>query len=117
MDDSPGYIIAMVLNPTVKLTWFCKHWDAAWTSKAEHIILDMLKAYHEKLAVQAVPMVVPSKGTSLETWESLANAYEIDFEDDTAPETSSMTHSVVDKYRAYIEAPLSPKSTDLIKFW
>ncbi|KAF8580434.1 hypothetical protein K439DRAFT_1356881, partial [Ramaria rubella] len=40
MDDSSAYIIAMVLNPVVKLSWFCKHWDAAWVKRAEGIVMD-----------------------------------------------------------------------------
>jgi len=56
MDDTPAYIIAMgmslpwlytganligfaVLNPAIKLTWVCKHWDMAWVMHAEHIII------------------------------------------------------------------------------
>ncbi|KAF8586581.1 hypothetical protein K439DRAFT_1614963 [Ramaria rubella] len=115
MDDLSAYIITMVLNPAVKLSWFRKHWDAAWVKRAEGIVMDKLTSYCQLVATQKTPAGAPSTAP-LESWESLVTAYEFDFDDDSiAQPTTSRT--IEDEYRAYVEAPLSPKGTDLIKYW
>jgi len=52
----------------------------------------------------------------LESWESLADAYELDFDNGSAPQSSS-AQTVEDEFNAYVQVPLSPKGTDLMKFW
>ena len=52
----------------------------------------------------------------LESWESFADTYELDFDDGRAPQLSS-AQTVEDEFNAYFQVPLSPKGTDLMKFW
>jgi len=52
----------------------------------------------------------------LESWESLTDAYELDLNDGSAPQSSS-AQTVEDEFNAYVQVPLSPKGTDLMKFW
>jgi len=121
-----------VLNPAVKLTWIRKYWDTAWVMCTEHIIITkvsiswcmqtfsshhgwhQLTEYSELIKCNS--LVEVSASPTLESWESLANAYEFDFDDGSAPQSLS-AQSVEDEFHTYVQAQLSPKGTNLLKFW
>lgn len=78
-------------------------------------ITQMHKYRNRNSSVDVVPPIVPSPPL-VEAWEGLHDQYGLtDMYDD--PLSGLVGQSVDEEYSAYITAPISPKGTDLIKFW
>jgi hypothetical protein len=42
MDRTDAYIVSMIINPYVHLSWIKKHWGAEWIEKAETVFKDLM---------------------------------------------------------------------------
>jgi hypothetical protein len=62
----------------------------------------------------------PCPGPKVEYWEDLTSTYGLDDEstaDATPDGGAAAEQTVMQEYDVYVKAVLSPKGTDIIKFW
>ncbi|OBZ73092.1 Zinc finger BED domain-containing protein 4 [Grifola frondosa] len=122
MDGTPAYIIAMLLNPAVKLSWIHEHWEDGWIEDAIEKIKTTMATYRKKKASEDIVAGIQGEDSRMDrndhdAWTMLASQYGLD---DMEIEGSATTHeeqTVEQEYSAYTTAPLSAKGTDIIKFW
>jgi hAT family C-terminal dimerisation region len=83
-----------------------------------------MSEYRRKMAkastsTSATPSVPPST-PKVQYWEDLTSAYGLDnmeADDDATRDAGQAEQTVLQEYEAYAKALLSPKGTDLVKFW
>jgi hypothetical protein len=72
---------------------------------------------HEYRVRLASTTVLPKIPTTMEKWESLDVQYGLEdmFDDDISSSGNNM--SIDEEYSAFVNAPLSPAGTPLLKYW
>ena len=78
-----------------------------------------MKEYHETLHSDTDNSAANTPTPECQTrgWEDLANEYGILDMMDLADDAGQPEATVKEEYNAYTTAPLSPRSTNIIKFW
>ncbi|CAA7260680.1 unnamed protein product [Cyclocybe aegerita] len=94
MDLTKAYVIAMVLNPSIHLSWIQKNWDEEFIDEATQTIKDL--------------------GFGL---DELAEHYGLDDLMDFTDNNACRNQSIDEEFVAYFTAPLSEKGMDILKFW
>jgi hypothetical protein len=85
-----------------------------------------MSEYRQKMAkgsasTSTTPSAPPSgpSAPNVQYWEDLTSAYGLDNmgADDATHEAGQAEQTIRQEYDAYVKALLSPKGTDLVKFW
>jgi hypothetical protein len=118
MDRTDAYIIAMIINPSVRTSWLKKHWGTEWLEQAENTFRDLMHLYRDRAKPAAPDEVNPSTPAvaSVEAWQTLDSQYGLVDMFDTAEETGKLA-TVDEEYDAYVKGPLSKPGTNLLQFW
>ncbi|KIM78715.1 hypothetical protein PILCRDRAFT_56284, partial [Piloderma croceum F 1598] len=126
MDRTSSYIVAMVLNPAIRMSWIRKHWDPEYIDDAERKVKQILGEYRERVRAKAAAPGVStstSAGHNLvqshqtSALDSLMQHYGLVDEMDIANRENHDEQTLEQEYQSYITAPLSPRGTNTLKFW
>ncbi|CAA7265254.1 unnamed protein product [Cyclocybe aegerita] len=117
MDMTKAYMIAMVLNPSIRLSWIRKNWDEEFIDEANQTIKDLMVEYR----AHANPKM-PARRSPATTWQGfgldeLAERYGLYDLMDFMDNNTRRNQSIDEEFMAYFMAPLSEKGTDILKFW
>ncbi|EDQ99992.1 uncharacterized protein LACBIDRAFT_334583 [Laccaria bicolor S238N-H82] len=119
MDDSPAYVIAMFLNPSIRLSWIRRHWEPNYVARATVIIKNTMRKYHDRLHGQ-VQQPTPGTAASQQerrSWHDLAGQYGLEDMMDVTGASSQQVQGVEEQFELYENGPLSPRGTDIVGFW
>lgn len=122
------------------MSWIQKQWEREFVSDAEtkvkqlvslflcfYVIIQVdLKMMEYRMQAVAPATEAPSplsnlqlgdSGTKLPAYMSLAARYGLMDDDMDVGNSGTNEQTVEQEYQAYITSPLSPKTSDIIKFW
>ncbi|CAA7270363.1 unnamed protein product [Cyclocybe aegerita] len=117
MDLTKAYMIAMVLNPSIRLSWIRKNWDEEFIDEANQTIKDLMVEYcahaNPEMPARRSPVTM-RQGFGL---DELAERYGLDDLMDFTDNNARHNQSIDKEFTAYFTALLSEKGTDILKFW
>lgn len=118
MDRTRAYVVAMFLNPSIRMSWFNKHWDERYVTDARSKIQKTMLEYREKAALCSIPSGLNANTghSEIPAYMSLAVQYGLSEEMDLGVSDASEP-TIEHEYQAYITAPVSPKTMNILKFW
>ena len=118
MDQTDAYIVAMIINPAVCMSWIKKHWGTDWLEKAETTFRDLMQEYRDRSKPAASDEVLPTTlaVASVEAWQTLDSQYGLDDMFEPVEESRELA-TVVEEYESYVKGPLSKPGTNLLQFW
>ncbi|KAF8260763.1 ribonuclease H-like domain-containing protein, partial [Lactarius quietus] len=119
MDETKAYIIAMVINPEIWMTWITDYWDSKYVKNAKEKVMQMMGKYREQADSGVVTTQAMLKGDSTgspqkPTFMSLRSKYGLDTNARIGRQFAGK-QTIEQEYQTYISA--MPQSIDIIKFW
>ncbi|EDQ98471.1 uncharacterized protein LACBIDRAFT_335933 [Laccaria bicolor S238N-H82] len=118
MDDSPAYVIAIFLNPSIQLSWIRRHWEPNYVARAIVIIKNTMRKYHDHLHGQAQqPTSSTDSQQQRRSWHDLAGRYGLEDMLEVSGAPSPSGQGVEEQFELYGNGTVSPRGTDIIGFW
>ncbi|EDQ98631.1 uncharacterized protein LACBIDRAFT_298772 [Laccaria bicolor S238N-H82] len=111
MDDSPAYVIAMFLNPSIRLSWIRRHWEPNYVARAIIIIKNTMRKYHDCLHGQA------QQPTSSTDSQQQRRRYGLEDMLEVSGAPSPSGQGVEEQFELYGNGTVSLRGTDIIGFW
>jgi hypothetical protein len=119
MDRTDAYVVAMIINPSIRTSWIKKHWGADWLDKAETSFRDLMQLYRDRVkptAPEELSSATPAIA-SVEAWQTLDAQYGLGDMFETAADEPGELVTVDEEYESYVKGPLSKPGTNLLQFW
>ncbi|CAA7261627.1 unnamed protein product [Cyclocybe aegerita] len=117
MDLTKACVIAMVLNPSIRLSWIRKNWDEEFIDEANQTIKDLMVEHHAHANPEMPARRSPATTRQGFGLDELAEHYGLDDLMDFTDNNTCRNQSIDEEFAAYFMAPLSEKGTDILKFW
>ncbi|KIP01667.1 hypothetical protein PHLGIDRAFT_80269 [Phlebiopsis gigantea 11061_1 CR5-6] len=120
MDCSKAYVIAMFLNPTLRLEWIQHTWDDEWIERATETIRAEVGAHRRSLSSYLYEP--PQRGMPVVDWAKMSAKYVIDFGSGEGKLEENLI-SLEDEFEAYVALStdvffeFQDLNSELVAFW
>ncbi|KAG1792587.1 uncharacterized protein HD556DRAFT_1444272 [Suillus plorans] len=117
MDLTDSYVIAMLTDPSVRLSWIKDYWEDAWIKHAECMIHDLMVEYRKQISPEAVKQSNTTRTSKADTINSLAQLYGLRDMRVRHPQQSQGPQTIEQEYESYVNGDLWDEHVEILKFW